>query len=305
MTQTTNKYGIPEGLLTISAGFSGMKKVNFLLIGKMGSGKTTLSVTGPKPVYYYGLDRGGSIGIARLVEQGWLIRDVRFEDDDPFKPTAWMRFEEDFLKKVETGVFRNFGSVVFDSTTGLGNMAMNYVLAKAGRAGETPKTGEKGAGYEKSDYGQQKNYLKNLFYRALALPCTVIFTGHPATYEEEGTGKIYTGPMITGDLKTKIPQWFNEIYYVKSEKRSAGQEYRIVTQPDGTYDARSALAFGGMLAVEEPATIPPRSNVLPLMNLMRKAGLTIPEVIPPGYYDAVPAEVKSLVQPSNATLQPK
>src|SRR3989304_4239923 len=270
-------YNIDPSLLELNTDFFGQKKVNFMLIGKMGSGKTTMSITGPRPVYYYGLDKGGSIGISKRVNEGWLVVDSRFENDDPANPRAWKGFQDDFNAKCARKTFNAFGSLVIDSTTGTSDICMHQILSERGRAGLVPS----GEGFNKSDYSEQKNML----YKALSLPCSVIVTAHVDVFKDEATNRIFSSPFLTGSLKQQIPALFNEIYYMSAMATSKGLLVEAITQPDGVFDARSSLGFGGTLATREKQDV---------MKIIRKAGLKIPEAIPVGYYDTIPTEVSKL-----------
>lgn len=280
-------YGIPAELLKINDTSSQVKKLNILLIGEVGSGKTTMSVTGPKPVYYYGLDLAGSDHLAKFAQQGWLVRDTRFQNDDPQNPTVFARFAEDLTWKIRNKTFHSFGSVIVDSGTGLMRTSLAQVLKERNRAGGVPS----GAGFGESDYSHAQNKLKNVLYQLLMLPCTVILTAHVDIWKQEATDRIFTGVALTGQLKKDVPGMFGEVYYMMPELTPTGMKWQVITQFDGTFNARSSI---GRLAQKEPANI---------MTIMQHAGLKIPDIIPPNYYTTTTTDVTTLKE-AKAELTP-
>lgn len=274
-TNDVNPYGIPPELLALNISSTIVKKLNILVIGEMGTGKTQFSVTGPKPVYHYCLDRAGSDGLARFDKEGWLVRDTRFANDDPFAPTQWLRFEQDIKQKINAKVFNAFGTIVIDGLTGMSTHAMNALLAERNRAGGTPS----GAGYGESDYSVSQTRVRNLLQKILTVPCTVVVTAHSDTFKEEATGKVRTGVALTGQLKRDIPAMFAEVYYTSPMLTSKGMQWNIVTQYDGTFNARSSNGAGGKLATNEPAD---------LMQLITKIGMQIPKAVPKDFYLNLP-----------------
>lgn len=269
------EYNIPQELLALNVSSTILKKLNVLVIGEMGSGKTQFTATGPRPVYHYCLDRAGSDGLARFDKEGWLVRDTRFTNDDPFNPTQWARFEADIKDKINRKVFNNFGTLAIDGLTGMQSHAMNALLSERGRAGGTPS----GANYGDSDYAVSQSRVRNLLQKILTVPCSVIVTAHSDTFKDEATGKVRTGVAISGQMKRDVPAMFPEVYYMNPQLTSKGMQWYIVTCYDGTFNARSSNGAGGKLNTLEEAN---------LMHIIRRLGMKIPDVIPKDFYLYLP-----------------
>jgi hypothetical protein len=82
---------------------------------------------------------------------------------------------------------------------------MNYSLLL------NPKLGLGGAPAE-HHYLPQMTMLSSYIFSTIALPCSVIYTGHVDLYENKkmGTHKFY--PKMTGKNRTALSSWFNEVY---------------------------------------------------------------------------------------------
>lgn len=231
-------------------------KANIMLCGKLGTGKTQLAATAPKPVWFHSFDPGGLDTIRDIIDGKEIIGDTQFEGDDPKNPTKFAQWDSIYHRMKADGVFDKIGTFVLDSATTWGDTIMNYVLKAAGRLGTFP--------YE-NDWPQQMVRLQNSVLSMLTLPCNVIFIAHPVVDKDSVTGRMSTTPMITGKLREKIPLLFGEIYYTVTAETSRGTEYKLLTQPDGLYNARTRLGGGDRLEKYEEMN---------LTNVLRKCGLT-------------------------------
>lgn len=221
-------------------------KANIILIGGLGTGKTTCWTTAPKPIWAHSFDPGGFDSIRHLVDGKTIIADTQFEGDNPERPTKFEQWNTIYHQMKLDGVFNQIATYVLDSATTWGDIIMNYVLKTSNRPGTFPN---------QNDWPQQMVRLYNCVLSMLSLPCNIIFVAHPVIEKDDVTGRTYTTPMITGKLREKVPLLFSEIYYAVTSQTAAGIEYKILTQPDGLYNARTRLGAGGKLDKYEPPNI--------------------------------------------------
>ena len=88
------------------------EKLNALVLGTYGSGKTTLAATCPSPVLIHSFDPGGTKGLKAEIEAGKIFVDTRFEHDDTKTKSAAQRMNFDILRADAT---RQSGSRFTDS----------------------------------------------------------------------------------------------------------------------------------------------------------------------------------------------
>lgn len=213
-------------------------KVNFLLYGAMGTGKTTMAVeTAPKPVLLHSFDPGGSDSInPALIASGDVLVDNRYEIEDPKNPKAFALWDQEFHKLVNGGFFNSIKTFVLDSATTWTSAAMYIVLKRAGRTAGVP---------QQNDYLPTMTMLENALKVVLSLPCHVVFTCHEKADKDEITGKIHGAPLLTGKLTQRIPLMFNEIYHLVTKESSKGTEFLAQTQGDSTFSARTRMGRRG------------------------------------------------------------
>lgn len=213
-------------------------KVNFLIYGDLGTGKTTMAVeTCRKPCLVHSFDPGGTESIdPKLIQSGLVIVDNRFEREDPKRPTTFELWDKEFERLLQGGFFKHLGTYVLDSATTWSSAAMNVVLKRAGRTAGVP---------QQNDYLPQMTLLENAMKVICALPCDVVFTAHQKADKDEITGKITAAPLLTGKLTHRIPLLFDEIYHAIAKETSRGTEYRVQTQACTTYMARTRMGRKG------------------------------------------------------------
>jgi len=218
------------------------KKVNVLLTGETGSGKTFLLSTAPKekPCHVDSFDPGGSVGLRSWAESGDILIDDSWENDDVMNPTAFTEWEKEFDRRAKGGYFDHIGWYMLDSFTSFSRAAMYDVLKKAGIPGEAPRW--------KHDYTPQKQHVMRCMSKMLSLPCSVIVTGHLKILQDEVTKQVEKRLMATGDHSTILPGLFDEVWVMDPKKKlKGGADYRILTQSTGVNLARSRLSANGLL----------------------------------------------------------
>ena len=236
-------------------------KVNMLVYGDKGSGKTTLVTTAPRPILFDSFDDGGTLSIIDEIREGWILADTRWEKDDPVRADTWQKWLKEMDRRIQSGLFNAMATYALDSLTVLQQISMNFVLRMKGRADGIPQVGKQGD----NDYVTSQTGIERIITKILDLPCNVIITAHPDLSQEEGTKKLFIGPAVTGALKTRLPILFSEFYYAKSEVGKEGKQiYSLLTRPDSIFRATTRLGRKGRFEMWEQPNI---------KALMKKAGL--------------------------------
>lgn len=234
---------------------------NAIIYADIGAGKTTLAETCRRPILVHSFDPNGTLVLRDGIRDGYIIADNRFEVDDARNPTAFQAWDAEYHRLKREGIFEIFGTYFFDSLTTFSQIVMNTVLKKTGKPGGIP---EAGAG-KSSDYVLQMNYLEIALRDFFALPCDVIITAHPDVNKDDVTGKMFVGPLVTGQLKTRLPLLFDEMYYLMTiQNKEGGIDRALLTQPNGTAKAKTRLGMKGRFDVFEKPDI---------KNLIKKSGL--------------------------------
>ena len=238
-------------------------KLNALVIGDVGSGKTTLMRTCPRPILIHSFDPGGS-RVRTLVEgidAGWIIVDSSFEADYSSKSTFKL-WEAEMNRLLREGVFEEVGTYVLDSLTTWGQCLLNHIILN--NTSSRPPSVDGTRMSNQSDYGALGIRGQHCISMLCCLPCNVILTGHLDYLEDEVTGMTRSAVTIPGKvLKVILPLMFDEVYVLRTMTSSKGRERKLLTDADGIYVGKTRIGAGVFDKYEEPD----------ISKLMVKAGL--------------------------------
>jgi len=197
-------------------------KLNVLIYGKSGTGKTTFACCFPRP-YVFDFDKG------MLSQRG---RDVDFDTY-----TSYAAFE---MKFKEFEMKCPYDTVIIDSITTLEEYCMDKVLAANRRQMPTM-----------NEWNVLIADLKDLFMRATKMSKHLVVVAHEQIVQDELTGEIIIRPQIVGKkLPAQLPLWFDECYRAQVSRSKEGiPVYSILTASDMKYTAKSRLNC--MNAVED------------------------------------------------------
>ena len=216
------------------------RKLNVLLTGESGTGKTHILRTARRPVHIDSFDPGGTKNLIDLVDSGDIIVDSEYENEDPLKPTKFNRWKGMFEMRNQRKYFDAIGTYCLDSCTLWSEAIMNSLLASANRAGSAPLW--------QKDYVPQKVAINNAMRQILNLPCDVIVTGHlrPQFETQSSLGEevaVLTGYrfLSTGQGAIIIPLLFDEIWVSLAEAGGNKVRYSILTQKYGLYLAKTRI----------------------------------------------------------------
>jgi len=259
------------------------ERFSALVTGESGSGKTYLARTCRLPIHIDSFDPGGSKSLQadpgwpkddprRITSlrtkdnpQGQIVADTRWENEDPYAPSAYEQWEKDTDIRFEIGYYNIFGTYMLDSLSTFADAVMNSVLNTAGIAGKQPRF--------RHDYTPQKVALINRIKKFMTLQCDFIVTGHLDRFEEPTGRRDKYGDEIrdvkfrlrvTGNAVVTVPMQFDELYIVKNDERNGEISGEIITYAQDKYLARSRLRGEGKLDTREEADI---------KKLLQKIGL--------------------------------
>lgn len=241
------------------------KRFSAIICGNTGVGKTYLLRTCRLPIHIDSFDPGGTKCLRKEIEEGWVVADTQWENEDPFSPktfAAWMTSVE---TRMQIGYFKDFGSYAIDSATKWMDAAMNYQLNLSNRQAEAPRWS--------SDYVPTKVFMVNYISKLMNLPCDFILNGHFREIEDIISIDTKTGItrknieyrfLTIGQAAVTIPLMFDEIYVLLATDTASGLKRELLLESQGKYLARSRLKAGGKLNAREPADI---------KSLLKKIGL--------------------------------
>ncbi len=197
---------------------AGAEKI--LLIGPLGGGKTTQFLTLPRPAFIYIFDPSGINAIrghdieyeeylaeklnitVKRIPKGGGESAIPVQGVNRLKSQAYAQFEAHFMESLDNGFFDRFASIGLDSITTLSDVAMDDILARAGRLAYPP---------ELSDYNILKTQVARLLRALCALDKTLFVTGHTMYRQNDTNLKMLNEILITGDLQVRAPLLFSSV----------------------------------------------------------------------------------------------
>lgn len=228
-----------------------------LALGDTGAGKTTQLLTLPGRKFAYLFDpnailslRGHDVEYEEFLPDrlNLSIKSLSKDKGDKtttFRNDLYVEWEKDFNAKLDSGFFKNFDVIAFDSATTFLDLIMDRVLTINGRPGSWP---------QQDDYGPQMLAFMSVCRSLMALNKTIYMTGHLDVKQDELTKRIFRTPMFTGKLRTKIPLLFSDIFICEVENDGRGNiHHKIQTVPDRMTTAVRTSIKG--LAAFEDVTI--------------------------------------------------
>src|SRR4030042_5984789 len=226
--------------------------IKAFILGDYGTGKSVFASTCPTPGFLFDWDN------RPLSYRGFNW------DYESYEPAAkgWVQFEKDINAVAEKVKAGEYITVVGDSTTALTDIAMERALQI------DPRRSDEGGPIWNVHYQIVRNLVEGKLHKLLSMKCNIILIGHWKTELDAKTGAILSiDPLLTGQLSTKVPGYFDEVYCAATKTGSDGRpQYILRTIPRGMYKARSTVSGPYRLLPDE---IP--NNYISLISAMRKA----------------------------------
>jgi hypothetical protein len=196
------------------------------VVGDPGTGKSIFASTFPTKGFVFDFDNG---------IDSYRGKDF---DYDSFKldATGWIAFEKTLMevrKAVDAG---EYITVVVDSTTSMTDLAMERAMQL------DPKRSPTGGPLWNVHYQMVKNLMEGRLRQIINLKCNIIVLGHLETKMNQETGAVIAvEPLLTGQLSSKIPGYFDEVYYTSIRQKQGESQFLLQTVAKGFMKARSRL----------------------------------------------------------------
>ena len=227
------------------------ENLKIFVLGDYGTGKSVFASTFPTPGFLFDFDN-------RPLSYRGLDWDYESYETSG---QGWVKFEKDITttkKLVEEGKYK---TAVLDSTTSMTDVAMERALQI------DPRRSDEGGPIWNVHYQIVRNLVEGKLHKLLTLNCNIILIGHWKTEIDSKSGAILSiDPLLTGQLSTKVPGYFDEVYAAATKTGQSGTQYILRTVPRGLYKARSTISGPYRLLPEE---LP--NNYFALMSAMREA----------------------------------
>lgn len=196
------------------------------VIGDPGTGKSVFASTFPSPGFVFDFDNG--------------IDSYRGKDFDyecfPLDPKGWILFEKTLAQVRKDVAEGKYKTVIVDSTTSMTDLAMERAMQI------DPKRSPTNGPLWNVHYQMVKNLMEGRLRQIINLPCNVVVLGHMEIKMNQETGAVIAvEPMLTGQLSTKIPGYFDEVYYTKTKQKEGKTIFQLQTVAKGYYKARSRM----------------------------------------------------------------
>jgi hypothetical protein len=199
---------ITLGNMELTTPVSQPRRMSMVIWGPSGSGKTTLAATAPRPILWLNFDPDGT---SSLMDQ----EDILIADFSNQKSTIVEKFKSENCAGVRDILIEHeFKTVVFDSITSFGEMALKHaVTVTNGASIEAPTL---------QGYGKRNTYtmqgVMNVIKTTGAKNANVIFIAHEeAPRVDEVTGAIQMSIMIGGRLQAEIPIKLSEVWHLEDD----------------------------------------------------------------------------------------
>lgn len=257
-------------------------QIRFLVAGYMGSGKTNLVKTLPGRKFMYVFDpnalqtiRGTDIDYEEFIPDVMdldlsvktLKQGVGDRPRSKREPITYVEWEKDFEQKHEKGFFEQYDWLCFDSFTNFLEIIMDRVQFLNGRLGKQP---------EQADWAAQMITCQNVWRVLTGLKLGVYATAHLDLRQNETSKKTYNHLMMTGRLRVRIPQLFNNVWTAHADLDDKGRPHFLMqTYPDKEYPSiRTQFATEPFEDVTIPSNLPKGADLSQygLGALLRKFG---------------------------------
>jgi hypothetical protein len=224
-----------------------------LLVGSPGSGKTTMSLTAPKPIVVLDVDNKlhKMVNAEDKLKSGaviqWAINEplteltlTRLASLDPGmavkvtmqRPKGYVQLAEMIDKLVESKCIVNgkkIATIVLDSYTSMNEHLKRLLMAANGTTTMTMPL-----------YGTALTNFETLNNTLLRLPANIIIICHEQVDKDELTGKITYNPLIDGSMKSKIGKDFEEVYYLEKTVVGDKVKYEALTVGNSMKSCRTS-----------------------------------------------------------------
>lgn len=215
------------------------QQLRFLLAGYMGSGKTTQFLTLPGKKFMYVFDpnalqtlRGHNVDYMEfcpdITDLDLSVKTLKTNVGDrptrKSEPKTYIQWEADFEQRLEDNFFDDYSWIGFDSFTNFLEIIMDRTQYLSNRLGKQP---------EQADWAAQMITCQNVWRVITSMKCGVFATAHLDLRQNETSKKVYNHLMITGRLRVRLPQLFNNVWVSHADIDAKGKpKFEVQTFPD-------------------------------------------------------------------------
>lgn len=199
--------------------------LRIMLVGGHGTGKSHFASTCPGPIRLFDFD-----GHA-LVYKGADFDYSQY----PTSFKGWNLFEKDFGELKRTFIDKKYKTVVWDSTTTMTDLAMEYAMML-----DPARSSTKGPVWN-VHYQMVRNLVEGKIRQLLELDANIILISHIDKIKDTEGAVIGLEPLLTGQLSEKIPCLFGEVYYTSTRQVKGETQYQMQTVCQGMLKARSII----------------------------------------------------------------
>ncbi len=227
-----------------------LEHLKCLVIGPPGTGKSEFASSFPTPAFCLDFDDGMLSYRGKDFDYETFLAGQKAQKKIPggpaVPPIGWVKFEKD-LQQLQTDVAAGkYKTVIVDSTTTMTDLAMERALQL------NPQRNECQGPVWNIHFALVRNLMEGRLRQIIGMNCNVVVNSHVETIKDAASGAVIdVGPLLPGALTTKLPGYFDEVYYsvIKTKttkgadgKPSSKTEFLLQTVPKGMFRARSRLS---------------------------------------------------------------
>jgi hypothetical protein len=139
------------------------------------------------------------------------------------EPQVYKNWLEHFTEWAEGGRFDDLDWLIIDSFTTFSYSVMDRILWLNKRMGFQP---------QQDDWGAQVQNITDIWRVLSAIGCNIYCTAHLEARKNDITGRTYNHLMMTGQLRTRIPLLFSNIWGFVVDSDKEGPFWTVQTVSD-------------------------------------------------------------------------
>lgn len=206
--------------------YTPLNDLALLLVGPPLSGKTNVAMAFPAP-YIISTDHKLNNAVSRFPGKEFFYDygDVDTDTGQPIEsPKRWNRVCELVKKNYSDPRVK---TIVIDNLTDLAGYLIDHIIANGGT--KLTVGGEK---VMEQQHWQPFKLLMTRFINTLKMTGKfVVVCAHETIDKDDVTGTLLYRPLIPGQLKDTLGQYFTDVWRTECEKVSNGIVYRVRTAP--------------------------------------------------------------------------